>query len=97
MWLLQDTLLPLLPDLLPGRREWQNLTVIDYGICNPNTGRTCFTKHITGVKNTHHMHKNAPQRTSPRLDRRRARTEDGEEEEEPDQGSGRMPRRRLQE
>ena len=66
-----------------------DLTVIDYGICNPATGRNCYAKHVTGVKNTHHMHMNLPQRTSPRVERRRARTEEGEGEE-PEPRSGRM-------
>ena len=82
------------PICFPGA-ENGDLTVIDYGICNPATGRNCYAKHITGVKNTHHMHKNLPQRTSPHVERRRARTEEGEGEE-PEPRSGRMPHRRLQ-
>ena len=39
--------------MLPGSRDQKAAA---YGICNPcSTGRSCFHKHIIGIKSTHKM------------------------------------------
>lgn len=47
----------------------KDMETIDYAICNPNTERGCFAKHVCGVAPSHFMRKIVKEatRASPRL------------------------------